>query len=471
MRELFERLIELQSITTDKEIESFIYKNKNNRELMLTIGFIINKLDITNIDTKKWDKSYIPHSIIFHSMSELIKFVREKCTGKNSDIEYLKGVSTTLEKDEREIFKQIFTKNFKLGIGSKIFNPLVSDEYKLPQQIYNGCVPFNQKRIEKMFKENDYLIEDLKEDGLFSNVVLNNGAIELTSRSLHSLKFPNYTFTDELIQLSKGKHVVLNGEITIPSISDRLVSNGIVSRISKYSMEYDNKKLIKIEKDFMDDFGVDIESFRDKLVYTIWDIVPYSSYINAYDSTPLVDRRINLVNLLDEAKLNNVKLIQTRNVYSYLDLMKSFSKVLSNKFEGLVVKTPNAEYVNKKNINQVKMKLEFDIDLEICGFEEGSGRLVGTLGNLIVKSSCGKLENGTSGFTDTIRKEIFENKDKYLGKIVSCKCRGTSKNNNGGLGLLYNTFVSIRDDKQVADSWEDILRIQESILQLEKGVI
>lgn len=57
----------------------------------------------------------------------------------------------------------------------KVFNPLVPDEYKLPQQVYNGCVPFNQKKIEKLFKDNEYLIEDKKEDGLFLNATLNNG--------------------------------------------------------------------------------------------------------------------------------------------------------------------------------------------------------------------------------------------------------------------------------------------------------
>lgn len=37
----------------------------------------------------------------------------------------------------------------------------------------------------------------------------------------------------------------------------------------------------------MDDFGSDINSFKDKLVYVVWDVVPYSSYVNAYDYMPL----------------------------------------------------------------------------------------------------------------------------------------------------------------------------------------
>ena len=471
MRELFDKLLELQHITTDVEIKNFIENNKMDIELISTIGFIINKLDITNIDIKKWDKVDVISPKSFNSMLEPINYVREKCTGKNMDIIHLKSMGLTLDKDEQEIFKQIFTKNFKLGIGVKVFNPLVPDEYKLPQQVYNGCVPFNQKKIEKLFKDNEYLIEDKKEDGLFLNATLNNGVVELTSRSLHYLKFADYDFVKDLSKLSNGKHIVLNGEIVIPYVPDRLIANGIVSRISSYNNESDDKKRAKKEKEFMDDFGSDINSFKDKLAYVVWDVVPYSSYVNAYDSMPLIRRRENLVMLLESAlDINNVELIKTRKVYNYSDLMKSFSETLSNKMEGLVVKSPNALYVNKKNTEQIKMKLEFDIDLEICGFEEGSGRLTGTLGNLIVKSSCGRLVNGTSGFTDSIRKEIWENKEFYKGKIVTCKCRGTSKNNNGGVGLLYNTFVCFRDDKDKADTYEEILAIQNSILNLKAEI-
>ena len=39
--------------------------------------------------------------------------------------------------------------------------------------------------------------------------------------------------------------------------------------------------------------------------------------------------------------------------------------------------------------------------------EEGEGRLKGTLGNLIAKSSCGTIINGVTGFSDTLRNEIF----------------------------------------------------------------
>ena len=53
MRELFDKLLELQHITTDVEIKNFIENNKMDIELISTIGFIINKLDITNIDIKK----------------------------------------------------------------------------------------------------------------------------------------------------------------------------------------------------------------------------------------------------------------------------------------------------------------------------------------------------------------------------------------------------------------------------------
>ena len=65
MGELFDKLLELQHITTDVEIKNFIENNKMDIELISTIGFIINKLDITNIDIKKLYKFYFIYQKYF----------------------------------------------------------------------------------------------------------------------------------------------------------------------------------------------------------------------------------------------------------------------------------------------------------------------------------------------------------------------------------------------------------------------
>ena len=94
----------------------------------------------------------------------------------------------------------------------------------------------------------------------------------------------------------------------------------------------------------------------------------------------------------------------------------------------------------------LKIKLFKDCDLIITGFEEGTNKLQGTLGALILDYKGNELRCG-SGFTDEQRKEIWENRDQYLGKIAEIKYFEETKNQNGGTSLRFPIFKDIRTDK------------------------
>ena len=66
-----------------------------------------------------------------------------------------------------------------------------------------------------------------------------------------------------------------------------------------------------------------------------------------------------------------------------------------------------------------------------------------------------------------MRDEIWNNKDKYLGKIVEVKANGVSSNRDGGYSLLYPNFVEVRDDKSIANTLEEILEIEKSISEVK----
>ena len=52
---------------------------------------------------------------------------------------------------------------------------------------------------------------------------------------------------------------------------------------------------------------------------------------------------------------------------------------------------------------------------------------------------------------------ITENQDTLLGTVTECKCNGLSSNSNGGYSLLYPSFKNFRDDKDIADTLEEII--------------
>lgn len=64
-----------------------------------------------------------------------------------------------------------------------------------------------------------------------------------------------------------------------------------------------------------------------------------------------------------------------------------------------VIGNLNAPYECKRTKNLIKVKRFYTMDLKVIGYEEGSGRLAGTLGALIVDFKSNAVNVG-SGFDD-----------------------------------------------------------------------
>ena len=87
-----------------------------------------------------------------------------------------------------------------------------------------------------------------------------------------------------------------------------------------------------------------------------------------------------------------------------------------------------------------------DLDLEVVGFEEGTGRNEGRLGAILVKYKNNIVKVG-SGFSDELRKEIWHDQNSWLGRTIVVKYFEETSNQNGGISLRFPVFVDWRDDK------------------------
>jgi DNA ligase-1 len=127
--------------------------------------------------------------------------------------------------------------------------------------------------------------------------------------------------------------------------------------------------------------------------------------------------------------------------------------------EGTILKAYEGIWRDGKPNHQIKLKLEMNVDLEIVGFNYGTP---GTKNELVIsslnaQSSDGKLVTSPQGLTEELMKFITENKEALLGRIIECKCNGISRDKTGGYSLFYPAFKGLRDDKNTADSLEDII--------------
>jgi DNA ligase-1 len=119
--------------------------------------------------------------------------------------------------------------------------------------------------------------------------------------------------------------------------------------------------------------------------------------------------------------------------------------------EGIMINICDAPYEFKRTNNLLKVKKMNTLDLEIVGFEEGEGRLVGTLGAILVRYKNGNTVKVGSGFSDRLRAELWRARGDFLGKIVEIQYFEETTNADGGISLRFPVFKDFRPDKLEAD--------------------
>jgi len=117
-------------------------------------------------------------------------------------------------------------------------------------------------------------------------------------------------------------------------------------------------------------------------------------------------------------------------------------------FEGIMLKRVDSYYVSKRTRDWIKVKEAVDIDAEIIGFIEGTGKYRNSLGALILKplpDQPAKSEFRVgSGFTDAQRKFIWEHRDVLLGMVVTVVAQTTTETGKARMPI----FKYFRIDKK-----------------------
>jgi len=107
----------------------------------------------------------------------------------------------------------------------------------------------------------------------------------------------------------------------------------------------------------------------------------------------------------------------------------------------------DAPYECKRSDFWMKWKPTITVDLNIVGFEEGTGRNAGRLGAIV----CEGEDNGRtirvnvgSGFSDSDRDEYWLNRDTILGDVVEVQADAVTQNQDGSYSLRFPRFVRFR---------------------------
>jgi DNA ligase-1 len=150
-----------------------------------------------------------------------------------------------------------------------------------------------------------------------------------------------------------------------------------------------------------------------------------------------------------------VSVVETNIADSLYKAQKLFETYYKAGQEGIILKSRDGIWEDKRAKHQIKFKGELECDLLCVGWEEGTGKNKGKLGALVLQSSDGKINVAVgTGLTDEMRSELTFKKVK--GKIVTVKYNARINNKKGEDSLFLPVFLEVREDKTTADSSKKI---------------
>ena len=424
--------------------EKILTLNQNNETLKSVIllaldpfvNFYIRKIpDYTlNLVSKKQDT-------LDQAMLRLKLLSQRTLTG-NAGIEHLKIVLESVSPVDAKVIERIIAKDLKCGVSEATVN-----------KIWPGLIPsypcmlasaYDQKLVERVRWP---AFAQLKMDGMRFNAIVKNGKVEFRSRNGKVINIPNPTLEIPFRKMAEwyGEDMVFDGELTVVDAAgatlDRKTGNGILNKAVKGTMSDAEALLVRA---------------------TVWDAISRPGFEAGVENIKYNERLSRLYECLSQMQTKDrqlshlVTLVYTKKIADEYEAKKIFEEFLAEGQEGIILKTQEGIWENKRSKSLIKFKGELECDLRVVGWEEGTGKNVGRLGALVLESDCGGIRvNVGTGFSDADRLGI--NSANSVGRIVAVKynARITDKTSSTA-SLFLPVFVEFRSDKTEAELAKDI---------------
>jgi DNA ligase-1 len=189
------------------------------------------------------------------------------------------------------------------------------------------------------------------------------------------------------------------------------------------------------------------------MMYHVFDILPLTDFV-AGVSTLSQRRRLSWLEPVRETleATNCLRIMPGMdvdlNTAEGQDVMHRFAEAaVAQGYEGIMIKDLEAHYECKRTSSWLKWKPVITVDLEIVGFEEGTGRNAGRLGAIICEGDDHDRRirvNVGTGLSDAVRDQYWHTRDQLLGHMVEVAADAVTQNQDGTYSLRFPRFVRFR---------------------------
>lgn len=418
MRDVYDIIKQISNTSGRHDKEQLLLQHKDNKLLKDILQFTFNPYIVTGLSKKKIDKKIRDlNTVRLKTIQDAMDYLKNNNTGKDIDISNIRWFILSEPIDLHELYKQIFTKSLVIGATAKTLNKIYGE----------GFIPeFNVMLAEKYFEhehkiKGEFIISK-KLDGN-RNILVNDGNIAMFTRQGQS----NEGFIDiEVEALLLPKEYAYDGEFI--AVNDKDLGSADLYR----------ETTSKVRKD-----GV-----KTNVIFYIFDMIPLQDFKKGISYVPCKERKELLHETLSNLNLKWIK--EVPSLYIGTDkneIIRLLNEMIAQGEEGCMVNIADAPYECRRTQGILKVKKMQTCDLEVIGFEEGDGRLKGTLGRMNVSYKNNIVGVG-SGFTDVDRSYIWNNQNELLGKIAEIQYFEQSQNaKTGEVSLRFPVFLRWRDDK------------------------
>ena len=337
------------------------------------------------------------------------------------------ALSASTKAQWNDWYRRILIKDLRCGVSEKTVNKVVKNFADItPVPVFECMLAHDGANHEKKIKGKKLL--EPKLDGVRVLTVINWDNRTVTQYSRNGKLLENFTHITEALEKhidDFGRSMVLDGEMISTSFQ----------ALMKQVHRKDNVK-------------------ANDAVLMLFDIIPLSEFQKG-KSVLGQRRRSKLLQSMKSIfdKIGNIGIIPQTEVdldeYAGELLFKQFNKdAIADGYEGIMIKDVGAPYVCKRADYWMKWKPTISVDLNIVGFEEGTGRNENRLGAII----CEGVDNDRrirvnvgSGFSDALRDEYWTNRDELLGHLVEVQADAVTQNQDGSYSLRFPRFLRFRD--------------------------
>ena len=360
----------------------------------------------------------------------LLEALRLRTVTGNTARESIERMSQEFDSDEwNQLCRRVIIKDLRCGISEKTLNKVLGKT--------NWRIPVFSCQLAQDSNDHPAKLRgakrlEVKLDGVRVLAVVTSNTVNLFSRNGKPFEnFPQIAdallpILDKLpsVDLSGGRGYVFDGEI--------------VGESFQLLMRQAHRKS---------------DAKTEGMVYHVFDIVPLPHFregIWKQDQT----KRLKILERF-KPQLDNTDCVRIMpgmtvdlDTAEGHDVMRRFAEAsVEQGYEGIMIKDLDAPYECKRSSAWMKWKPTITVDLNITGFEEGTGRNQGRLGAII----CEGVDNDRtirvnvgSGLSDDDRNEYWHARNDLLGRVVEVQADAVTQNQDGSYSLRFPRFVRFR---------------------------